>query len=141
MATSKSRTGRRSMSKDHKAALARGREEGRVVRRYLEGLEASRPRRGRRRTPAGIQRRIREIDSQLESADPLGRLHLTQQRKDLVEELSRSDSGNDLSELEREFAKVAASYSERKGITYGTWRAAGVPASVLQSAGIPRTRG
>ena len=36
------------MSADHKAALAKGREEGRIVRRYLEALESNRPRRGRK---------------------------------------------------------------------------------------------
>ena len=44
----------RAMSDEHKAALAEGREQGRVVRRYLEALESSRPKRGRRRTPETI---------------------------------------------------------------------------------------
>ncbi len=33
-------TRQRTMSEDHKAALAEGREQGRVVRRYLEALES-----------------------------------------------------------------------------------------------------
>ena len=36
---------------------------------------------------------------------------------------------------------MAKAYGERKGITYGTWRAVGVSATVLQQADIPRTRG
>ncbi len=36
--------------------------------------------------------------------------------------------------------KVAKSYGERKGITYATWRGAGVSPAVLRAAGIPRTR-
>ena len=47
----------RSMSDSHKEALATGREQGRAVRRYLEALEANKPRRGRKRTAEGIQKR------------------------------------------------------------------------------------
>jgi hypothetical protein len=34
--------------------------------------------------------------------------------------------------------KSAKGYSDRKGITYGTWREFGVPAEVLRKAGIGR---
>jgi hypothetical protein len=34
--------------------------------------------------------------------------------------------------------KSAAPYSERKGITYSAWREVGVPANVLEKAGISR---
>lgn len=47
------------MSDDHKAALAEGRAQGRAVRAYLEGLEASKPRRGRKRTPRECERASR----------------------------------------------------------------------------------
>ena len=49
---------RRTMSDEHKAALAEGREQGRVVRRYLEALVSHRPSRGRRRTPDSITKRV-----------------------------------------------------------------------------------
>ena len=49
---------KRPMSDDHKAALAAGRNEGRAVRRYLEALEAHKPKRGRKRTPESIQKRL-----------------------------------------------------------------------------------
>ena len=68
----------RAMSDEHKAALAEGREQGRVVRRYLEALESSRPKRGRRRTPETITKRLAAIDERLVGADALSRLHLTQ---------------------------------------------------------------
>ncbi len=128
------------MSDEHKAALAKGREEGLIVRRYLEALESSRPRRGRRRTPASIEKKVGSIDSQLGSADPLTRLHLLQEKKNLEEELTRSSDVHDLSDLEKRFVKVAKSYGQRKGISYGTWRAAGVSAAVLQRAGVSRAR-
>lgn len=71
------------MSDEHKAALAEGRQQGRAVRRYLEALESQRPRRRRRRTPEGIQKRLAAVDQRLSTADPLSRLHLTQERMDL----------------------------------------------------------
>lgn len=129
------------MSNEHKAALAKGREEGLAVRRYLEALESSRPRRGRRRTTASIEKKLAAIDAQLEAAEPLSRLHLMQEKKDLQEELSRAGDVQDLSGLEKHFIKVAKSYGSRKGISYSTWRSAGVSAAVLQKANVARTRG
>ena len=55
--------------------------------------------------------------------------------------MARNGDTQDLGELEKQFIKVARSYGERKGISYCTWRSAGVPAAVLQSAGVARTRG
>ena len=124
------------MSSGHKAALARGRAESATVRHYLEALETSKPKRGRKRTPASIDRRLGAIDTQLAGADALTRLHLLQEQKDLLDERSRVDGVKDLSALEKQFIKVAKAYGERKGITYGTWRAAGVSAAVLQKAEI-----
>src|SRR5580658_3142727 len=84
------------MSAEHKAALAKGREEGRAVRRYLEALEEQRPRRGRKRTPESIRRRLEAVDKQLGVADPLSRLHLLQEREDLSAELARKNGSNEL---------------------------------------------
>lgn len=140
MPTQKTRTQHRAMSSEHKAALAKGREEGLAVRRYLEALESSKPRRGRRRTSTSIEKRLAAIDAQLAESEPLTRLHLTQEKKDLEDELSRSGEVQDLSGLEKQFVKVAKSYGERKGISYSTWRSAGVSAAVLQRANIARSR-
>jgi hypothetical protein len=111
------------------------------VRHYLEALETSKPKRGRKRTPASIDRRLSAIENQLATADPLSKLHLLQEQKDLNDERSRVAQVKDLSALEKQFIKVAKAYGERKGITYSTWRAAGVSAAVLQKAEIPRARG
>ena len=128
------------MSTGHKAALARGRSESASVRHYLEALETAKPKRGRKRTPASIDRRLGAIETQLASADPLSKLHLLQEQKDLNDERTRVAQVKDLSALEKQFIKVAKAYGERKGITYGTWRAAGVSAAVLQKAEISRAR-
>lgn len=129
------------MSDSHKAALAQGREEGRVVRRYLEALESSKPKRGRKRTADSIQKRLAAIEDRLLDADQLTRLNLIEERRRLEEELSQSDDTTDLVALEKDFVKVARSYGERKSITYSSWRAVGVSAATLQKAKIARTRG
>ena len=129
------------MSDSHKQALATGREQGRAVRRYLEALEANKPLRGRKRTPEGIQKRLAAIEERMATADPLARLHLAQERMDLEAELAvGGDGGLDLAALEGEFIQAAAPYSERKGITYEAWRAAGVEPRVLKAAGLGRGR-
>ncbi len=126
------------MSAEHKQALAVGREQGRAVRRYLEALEAHRPKRGRKRTPESIEKRLADIEAQLETADPLSRLQLMQERMNLRNELATKSEVVDLASLEEEFVSAARAYGERKGITYGAWREAGVDAAVLRKAGIKR---
>jgi uncharacterized protein YicC (UPF0701 family) len=126
------------MSDEHKAALAEGRDQGRAVRRYLEALEANRPRRGRKRSPESVKKRLDTIETEIATADPLRRVHLVQERSDLQAALEASESNVDLNQLEKEFVSAARPYSERKGIAYATWREVGVPASVLERAGISR---
>lgn len=128
------------MSAQHKAAMAKGRQESRAVSRYLEALEESRPRRGRKRTVDTVRRELAEVKSKLEESAGLNRLLLTQQRKDLEAELKRSAPKTDLAALEKEFVKLAQVYGERRGIDYRTWRDVGVPAAVLDKAGISRPR-
>lgn len=126
------------MSDEHKAALAAGRSQGRAVRRYLEALEANRPRRGRKRTPESMEKRLKEIEEKLGSADPLTRLQLVQERMDLQSAIGGASDTVDLSALEEDFVAAAKGYGERKGISYAAWREAGVDAAVLKRAGITR---
>lgn len=126
------------MSEDHKQALAVGRAEGRMVRAYLDALESSKPKRGRKRTKDSIAKQIERIDAELEDSDPLKRLQLTQERIDLEAELETMEDGVDMSALEADFAVVAKQYAERKGISYAAFRQIGVPAAVLKRAGITR---
>jgi hypothetical protein len=131
--TSRKRT---PMSKQHKAALAEGRDQGRAVRRYLEALDAHKPRRGRKRSPESLKKRLDDVETEIATADPLKRLHLVQERLDLQNALEASESKVDLDQLEKDFVSSAAPYSERKGISYSAWRELGVPAQVLDRAGI-----
>ena len=127
------------MSNEHKAALAEGRDQGRSVRRYLEALEAHKPRRGRKRTPDSLKKQLDDVETKIATADPLKRLHLVQERLDLQNALEASESKVDLEQLEKDFVTSAGPYSERKGISYSAWRELGVPAAVLERAGIARS--
>jgi hypothetical protein len=129
------------MSDSHKAALAEGREQGRAVRRYLEALEAHKPKRGRKRTPESVEKRLATIDARLAEADALTRLHLVQERMNLENELASTDNTVDLQALEDDFAAAAGPYGSRKGVTYAAWRQLGVDPAVLRKAGIKRGGG
>ena len=126
------------MTAEHKAALAAGRSEGKAVRDYLEVLRSTKPKRGRKRTSESIAKRLATIELEIAEADPIRELKLVQERLDLQAELAQGGETVDVAALEAEFVKVAKVYSGRNGISYAAWRAIGVDASVLKSAGIGR---
>ena len=126
------------MSDQHKQALSEGRNESRAVRAYLDALEAHKPKRGRKRTAESVQRRLDAIEVEIEEADALQRLTLVQERMDLVNELGSLQAGVDLEMFEEAFVEVAASFSERRGISYAAWREIGITPAVLRKAGISR---
>jgi hypothetical protein len=126
------------MTDEHKAALAAGRSEGRAVREYLEALRSNKPKRGRKRTPESITKRLDAIGKEITDADPVQELRLVQERLDLERELASSGQTVDMASREAEFVKVAKDYSARNGFSYQAWRTIGVEASVLKKAGISR---
>jgi hypothetical protein len=126
------------MSDAHKAALAEGRAQSRVVRAYLDALESNRPKRGRQRTAEGIQKRLDLLAADIPAASPLSRVHLIQERMDLEAELHAKDANVDLEALAADFAKVAKAYSESKDLSYAAWRELGVAPELLIRAGISR---
>lgn len=126
------------MSNEHKAALEQGRAEGRAVRAYLEALRNSKPKRGRKRTPESIEKRLAKIDEALTDASAIEELQLVQERRDLEAEMAQLGDTVDMSGVEDEFVEVAKGYADRKGISYASWRDVGVPAATLKRAGISR---
>ena len=126
------------MTAQHKAALAEGRNESRAVKRYLEAIEANRPKRGRKRSQESIEKRLAEIDAQIATADPLKRVNLIQERLNLRNALGSVEDTVDLAALEKEFVRAAGGYSSRKGLSYAAWRELGVEPAVLAKAGITR---
>ena len=127
------------MTNEHKAALAEGRAQGRAVRAYLEAIEANKPRRGRKRTPESMKARIAKIDASIGDADAISRLHMVQDRLDLVAAIEAAEATFDIAALEDGFIAAAGSYGERKSISYAAWREVGVSADVLKRAGISRS--
>lgn len=130
----------RKMSAEHKAALAKGRTQGRAVRDYLAALEQER-KPGRKLDKPSIESRIKDVQQQVDAEpDPAKRVELIQKRLDYEQRLVNLQDEPDVESLEAAFVAAAAEYSERKGISYSAWREAGVPAAVLKQAGIRRTR-
>lgn len=126
------------MSDSHKAALATGRVEGKIVRDYLEALRANKPARGRKRTPESITKRLATIDAEIGAADAVKELRLVQERLDLEAELATMGATVDIGALEADFVRVAKGYGERTGVSYAAWRAVGITPAVLKAAGISR---
>lgn len=122
------------------SAGADGREHGRIVRRYLAALETEKSGKSRKRGLDAMHNRLLKIDELLVTADPLQRLHLTQERIDIHGELVRVNNGSegDFAALEAEFVRVAKAYGDYSGITFAAWRQVGVAAEVLEQAGIAR---
>jgi hypothetical protein len=136
------RTTKSALTSQHKDALAAGRRQGHAVRRYLVAIESNKPRRGRQVSSQALQQRLNEVEARLAGADALQRVHLLQERRNLERRLKSkgSEVDHDMESLEKAFTQVAADYGARKGIDYATWREAGVPADVLQRAGIHWSR-
>ncbi len=133
--------GPKSLSPEHKAAMAEGRTEGRIIKGYLAAIRRTKPTAGRPKTADSVNNRLDKVNHLLETKlDPLKRLSLLQERIELAKELKRiEENSTDLvAELEPEFIAVAKSYGQRKGISYAAWREFGVPAAVLKAAGINR---
>ncbi|MGO9874117.1 MAG: hypothetical protein ACLPVY_09985 [Acidimicrobiia bacterium] len=141
-ATAKKTTNKKSMSPAHKKALAEGRTTSATIDRYLSALNTPKTR-GRKVSTAQLRSRLQAAEERGRTAIGLERVLAHQQARDLRARLSSAGehTATDVKSLEREFCKVAKGFSERRGIRYGSWRDAGVPADVLQRAGIPRTRG
>lgn len=128
------------MSDEHKAALAKGRAQGKAVRDYLAALEQER-KPGRRMDRPTIEAKISDVQTAVDDeADPAKRVDLIQRRLDLEHRLVTLQEEPDMEGLEAGFIDVAAEYSDRKGISYTAWREAGVPAATLKAAGVKRTR-
>jgi len=127
------------MSEEHKAALARGRREARVIKAYLKALESRRP--GRPVSKESLEARLAGIEEKIDSEeDPLRKLELLQSRLDMADAIAALERTADMEGLEAAFVENAASYGDRKGISYTAWRQAGVPATTLRRAGIRETR-
>jgi hypothetical protein len=136
------RSGSRTLSAAHKRALAEGRTMSATVDRYLAVMNTPK-RRGRKVSKDALEQRLARARQELRTASGLMRVLAAQEVRDLQGKLAQlnSTAGVDMKSLETDFVKIANQFSEQRGIGYGAWRDAGVPADVLKRAGIARTRG
>ncbi len=102
-------------------------DDDEAVRRYLQALDAARAAPGDFLDPdttapalAGAEMAAGDDREGLE-------LHLGE---------SVPGSGANVARLEEDFVRVAAGYAQRHGMTYESWRQAGVEPAVLARAGI-----
>jgi transposase len=116
--------------------MARGRTEAAHVRAYLDALEANKPRRGRQRTRATIEKQLAQVRTDLRDATGMRKLELVTRRIELESELDAKQTHADRSALRKNFVKYAASYVKRKGVPKQAFREAGVPAADVRDAGI-----
>lgn len=103
------------------------------MRRYLTALSGEpeiKPQRD-------ITKKLADIKAEIAiCTSPLQRLKLLQKQYNLENGKDETEQIIDLAAAEREFAKIAKSYSERAGLVKEVWLAAGVPEDVLSNAGI-----
>jgi hypothetical protein len=132
----------KAMTTAHKKALAAGRNESATVSAYLAALQVPK-RRGRKVSAAQLRTRLRAAEERARTRIGVDRVLAHQEVRDLRARLATAgdQTGTEVKLLEQEFVKVAKRFSERRGISHGAWRDAGVPADVLKRTGIPRTRG
>ncbi len=127
------------MTQEHKEALARGRKEARAIKAYLKTVDTGRH--GRTVSRESLEKRLEKTNRKIEdSDDPLKTVDLIQTRLDIELALSRVEDVESIERYEAKFVEYAASYSERKGVSYTAWRQFGVPAAVLRNAGVPERR-
>ena len=132
------------MDEQHKQALAEGRLHGRVVRKYLDLLDLTKPRRGRKVDINAAQARIEELEDELSGTESsFDRLKAVQELDDLREKVKRVHDAeaalDQVADAEAAFIEIALTYSQHKHITKAAWREVGVPAEVLKAAGITAT--
>jgi hypothetical protein len=127
------------MTQEHKEALAQGRKEARAIKAYLKTVDTRKH--GRPASRDSLEKRLEKTNRRIEdSDDPLKTVDLIQTRLDIELALASMEDVESVERLEATFVKYAASYSERKGVSYTAWRQFGVPAAVLRNAGVPETR-
>ena len=87
--------------------------------------------------------RLAEARARAKAATGVDKVLAAQDVRDLQTRIANMNdaSGSDIKSLEAAFVKIAKRFGENRGIGYGAWRDAGVPATVLKKAGVARTRG
>lgn len=129
---------KRSMTPEHKAALAEGRKQSKIVANYLAAI-GTKKKRGRKVTIETLQARLAKAEDDIKTASPLDKLKFTQFIKDTraqIERMQATTSVADVDSLEKEFVKVGKAYADAHGYDRSSFIACGVEKRVLVAAGI-----
>ena len=131
----------RAVTADQKQAMQRGRRDAAAVDAYLKALRIPK-RRGRPISIDELETRRAKALADAETSEGIARLKSLQAAADLEARIEQASERAeiDIDALAEAFVAVASRYSSQHGITYTTWREAGVPAAVLKQAGIRQTR-
>lgn len=133
----------RTLSAGHKKALAEGRTLSATIDHYLSVINTPK-RRGRKVSSHDLEVRLARAITKKKTASGVDKVLAAQEARDLqkrLAEMKTTSGATDLKSLEAAFIKAGKRFSENRGISYGAWRDAGVPAKVLTKAGVARTRG
>lgn len=117
----------RTVTKEHKAAMQRGGQRSSRVDAYFKAVGQPK-KRGRQVRVEDFQRRCAEAGLEAGNSDGVARLKALPKTADLQARIGATTAAEtiDIDALEKAFGKVAAESSEAQGITYSTWREAGV---------------
>lgn len=133
--------GPKTVTDEHKAAMAKGRRAASAVGAYLEALDDNKPRRRRELSADQLDAHLAEAREAVKTETGVRKLAAAQHVVDLERRIVESTAPQvDLSALEDAFVEWAPIYAASKGISYAAFRAAGVPAAALKRAGISRAQ-
>lgn len=137
---SASKAKKRTVSPEHKEAMAKGRRAATAVGAYIEALGTAKPARRRHLTPDQIEEQLVAARAAVGDESGTRKLAAAQHVVDLERRLVEATiPGPDFDALEAAFVEWAPYYAASKGISYAAFRATGVPAAVLKRAGISRS--
>jgi hypothetical protein len=112
------------------------REQSQTINRYIEALNAAQP----TISPERVRAQLKKAQADLAAAEAEGRWLRVMDAMERVNihqaKLDKLERAEDIEALQESFVGMAAAYTERKGISYATWRYVGVPPKVLKEAGI-----
>lgn len=126
------------MSEENKKAMALGRERSRWVDAYIKALETHKYKgRGAQRPDSDdLKKRISELTKVIASSTGVEKVLRIQEKADLEKQLNSFTEDERFRELEARFLSVIKQFSLDRGVSFDSWRIAGVPVRTLAKAGM-----
>lgn len=121
-------------TEEWKQASRAGHAQAKAINEYLAMLDVP-------QTRLPSEKLLHKLQGEMQSEKGVKKILAIQRFNDARMRLLLATSGGPgREEIELAFIEHVKPYSEKKGITYGTWREAGVPARVLKAAGLAQAR-